>query len=170
MSDTRVQDVTHTLDEYTPSKEHTDGSGESNFGMAYFMSAFCEFVSGTSIFQKGATDLTSSMESVIQNLTKAKDYMLKRDNDDISRQIDKIVYNKLSGEDLQRAQVELSRLQGIYKLDDTQYTSKIQSVSPSAQQDTDATTSISQNNAQVFQIAMYMIGTLQTLIQLLRAA
>ncbi len=152
---------------YTP--EHTAGNSTSaGSGVYDFMIAFCIFAQATSLLQGGESDLAASIGQVVSFLNAAKDRLLIMQNNRISQKIYDL--RNASGDDLTKGQLAIADLQATYKLWDTEATTGIQSLSPVSQQDTDETTAIAQNNAQIYQVAMYMLSIASTLIQLMKAA
>lgn len=141
--------------------------------IAYLLAIFeGVFEEATNKLQYGEAQLTASMENVIKNINDNKNTTLSKDNSAINaaiKQYNTDVAKKANEDVLTGDQMAVQSAENKYKYDDSDFQSTLQIMTPTAQADTDEVTSISQNNAQIFQIAMYIIGILQLLPQLLKS-
>lgn len=134
-----------------------DDSLSSDMSAAYyFMLVFYEFVEATNKLQFGATSQTEALEKITEFINTAKDAKLKEDNEIIKQKIEDTKDKK--DDKFQKAQLEVTKAEGQYKLDDTTFQSKLQALSPATTASSNLTTSISQNNNIVNQMAMYVIN------------
>jgi hypothetical protein len=128
-------------------------------GVAYFLAIFASvFEDATNKLQNGETNMTEAMQEITKKINDAKDKKLEADNKAIQDKIDEIKRTQPKGDDLRRAEDEVTKLQSQYKLDDSIFQSEIQAMTPITTTDSDLTTSISQNNNTINQIAMFIIN------------
>lgn len=144
-------------------------------GIAYFLLIFAaSFQDGTNSLQAGQANLTESTENLTSSINDAKNTQLESDNDKVSDEADKIAGtgdysgdDALTGDDLTQAQAQLSEYQQQYSMDDSVYQSALDSMNVITTVNSDTTTSISQNNAQIYQIANYMSQIVSTMVNLI---
>ena len=139
-----------------------------NNGIAYFLAVFMnDFENGTNQLQYGETNLTEAMQNITKNIDDAKTKQLQKDNDVIQEKIKACHSGDKNYDDEQAA---VTAAEQTYKLDDTKYQSQLQAMSPITTTDSDLTTSISQNNNTINQMAASIIGILKMVAeQLIRS-
>jgi hypothetical protein len=154
-------------DVYYVRMKHQGVDGEPSYngnGIAYFLAIFASvFEDATNKLQSGETNMTEAMQEITKKINDEKDKQLEKDNKNIQKTIKDC--DGKTGDDLKKAEEKVTEAQSQYKLDDSLFQSEIQAMSPITTTDSDLTTSISQNNNTINQIAMFVINIQKALAE-----
>lgn len=133
-------------------------------GIAYFMLIFeSVFEDATNALQNGEANLTVAMENITKTLNDLKNDTLDQDLKKIDEWVQQCDADKNNPKQESADQAQLSYYQSVYKNDDSKGQSLLQSMSPVTTADSDLTTTISQNNNTINQMATYVINILKML-------
>jgi hypothetical protein len=159
---------------YVPTTEHqTAGTGSSQSNaMAYFLEAFCDAFEQAAIqLQNGETQLTESFGNLLQYTSENKNNQLNSDNTLIENAIDaENQYIADGGDDstqLAKYNNNITLAEQDYKTDDANYQSMLQILNTDNESNINLVTSISQNNASIYQIGTTIANIVNSFAQLL---